>query len=418
MILVTGLKRVCDISFYMTFATIFAWIFNHSSATGLAITLPIFMTTAFLAAYLADRWGIARFLALIPLLSVFVLVEMTTINILVLIPAMILMVYHFPKPSERGSKHEYQQTFKLFFQVFLGVILSFLLFLFVANNGGAVRAGGAIEAIPFSYDILIFALSFTFGSIVYMRMVRHDLNIQQQTQFKIKNSLPIIGLAIAAIVVSNEFVLGSINWVVGGFFYLLWIRGIARIFPWIGDWVTIPFRHMTFKPPPWDPEYDYFEEPLWYDGEHDLNYSNFLPVDNNGGLILVTVLIVLGLILLFRQFLKQHVAPVSTEAGLVEERIMLDEDTKRKFGQRRHENQIRAWYQRFLKVLKQNNFPTPISATSLEIERIAATKANPEHLSSLRNLYARVRYGGATFSKADVANAKELYRQIKDEIES
>ena len=66
MVITSGLKRVCDISFFMTFATLIAWLFGPGGEPGLIITLPIFIGSSFLASFLA-KWGIVRFLVIFPL---------------------------------------------------------------------------------------------------------------------------------------------------------------------------------------------------------------------------------------------------------------------------------------------------------------------------------------------------------------
>lgn len=422
MILTNGLKRVCDISFYMTYGTLVAWMFGGGNEPGLVITLPIFMLSAFLASFLAEKYGTARFLAILPLFTVFLVVPLTTINLLVLVSAIAIMIVNLPKPDERGSKVEYQKVFQLFGKIFVIMVVTFILITVVTMTAGNFSAEVAVLWIDFTNEVLIFGLAFIISSIIYLRMIRHDVTILKQTRFKIMNTVPLIGVGVAALVVSNPRTLNLATRFIGGILYFFW-SAIAWIFPWVAYYLAMPFRGVRGERPEVDHGYDdpYMERVGMSVCILD-DYGNYYCPEpppaievNNALLIIIGLLLIVGLFILYKVLTQKNAIVVPFDEGVEEELIKLSDDTRKRT--RRNENQVRAVYKKFLKLLKRNNFPTPLSATSLEMEKIAATKANKNELSELRVEYVRVRYGESDYSKADVTRVKGLYKKIKEGIE-
>ena len=411
MVLTSALKRICDISFYMTFATLLAWMFGGGQEPGLIITLPIFMISAFFAAFLADRYENVRFLAIIPLFTVFLVVSLTTINVLALAPAVTFMVYNLPKKDERGSKIEYQRVFQVFVIALLIIAAFFVLASFITRNAGMTIADRPNFLINFSNEVLIFAFSFLLNTITYLRMIRHDIATQKHTRFRIMNSLPLISVIIGAVIVSSEFITDLVMRIIS----FIWFNGIWALFTLFAHIITFPIRYWQPTPIESDLEYTNMFSVYVYEGYEYLNDPTFVEQElNNVFAIFLILLVIIGVIVLFRNLSKKF---YFTAADNLEEEIsFLGKDNKRKRWNR-HENQIRATYQKFLKSLKQNKFPTPSSATSLEIEKIAATKVSHIELEKLRQAYINVRYGNREYSRQDVAQAKDLYKQIKIELE-
>lgn len=417
MILTPSLKRVGDISFYMTFTTAIAWIINAGREPGLIITLPIFMVTAFLATFLAQKWGNARFLAILPLLTVFLVVPLTTVNLIVLLPAVFLMIHQLPKPNERGSKVEYQRKFQLFITLFVILVIFFVIVTIATMAGGIWSMYVEQIWINFSNEVLIFGLTFLVSSVIYMRMIRHDKDILRQPRFRIMNLYPIILLGVAALVVSHPWTLQLVSSFIFGILFLLW-RGVAWIFPWLGNAVALPLREIDFNressildaeetigneagelrdicPPEINCEMFYF------------SYDVFNPFP-----LIVGTTLIIGFILLYRALIKKHANILEFE----EERSFLD-NKKPSRRRNRQENQIRAVYLKFLKLLQRQKIEMPISTTSSDVEVLASTMANREMISDFREEYIRVRYGEANYTPEDLARVKGLYKKIKTELE-
>ena len=416
MILPIGLKRVCDISFYMTFATTIAWMFADGNEPGLIIALPIFMVSVFLAAFLAIKQGNLRFLAILPMLSVFLLIPLTTVNTLVLVPAVALMVIKLPKPDDRGSKVEYQKQFQMFIRLFIVAISFFILITIIEMTSGGWSRNVEQIWISFSNEVLIFGLTFLASSIIYMRMVRHDVDILKQRRFKLMNTMPLVVLAIAALVVSHPWTLQVGSTILLGPIYLLW-RGISWVFPHFGYLLAIPFRGIELERPPAihgsptgnpDDHYDFGCYPGMECDASFTQYNAFNPLA-----LIFGIAAVIGAIMLYRMLLKNKVVDIDPEE---EERSYLVDTKKPKFW-KRNENQIRAVYEKFLRLLKQKKIKIPESATSLDVEMLAVSGANQADLSALRAEYVRVRYGESEYSKADVTRVQGLYKKIKAEFE-
>lgn len=169
MIFTVGLKRICDISFYFTFATFLVVVLDGDN---LIIVLPIFTFVAFLSTYLA-KFNINRCASLLPLGLLFFVVPFALVNIVALIPAVVYTIIKLPKPDERINQFEYDVVFGLFLKLFAGmIILSFLV-------GGVVF----LEDGP-----LLFSLFFLCSSVILMRLSRHDEAVLKSAQLQIINA--------------------------------------------------------------------------------------------------------------------------------------------------------------------------------------------------------------------------------------
>jgi len=252
-----------------------------------------------------------------------------------------------------------------------------------------------------------------------MRMIRHDVAVLKQTRFKIMNAIPIAALAIGAVVASNQAFLRAFFRVLGGIFYIVWMRGIARVLPGLAVLLSWPFRNWEIAPLVPEDYYSYLNGIEYYDGEPAQNLVDIEP--GNLFIIIVGILLVIVLIIIFKMLIK----PVGGEerelsdGGLEEKWSFLnDERKKRRSSPRRNENQIRTVYAKFLELLKRKEFVVPLSATSLELEQLVATKINTKELSDLRAAYVKVRYGESEYSQEDVVRVKGFYKKIKDELEN
>jgi len=418
MIMTSALKRICDISFYMTFATTVAWILGGDATHGIALTLPIFILTAFLAAYLA-KWGHVRYLAVLPLMTVFLVVPLYLVNVVALLSAVILMIYTLPRLNEQPSTFDYQRIFRIFMRIFLLFAVFFIFFVIIDMTTGPQPR--TLRVMYFSLDVLIFAISFLLNSVVFMRMIRHDVAILKQTRFKVMNAIPLAVLAIGAIVASNQAFLQFFFRLLGGIFSIVWFRGIAQVYYWFVLLLTWLFRDLELEPMVPEEEYSYLNGRIeYYDGEHNREIDRAFTAIEPGNLliILVGILLVIGLIILFKMLIKPAEEQSLSDEALEEEWSFLgNEEKKRRGFLRRNENQIRTIYAKFLKLLKRKKFIFPLSATSLELEQLVATKVNSKELSDLRAAYIKVRYKESEYSQEDVAQLKELYKKIKDELE-
>jgi len=406
MIFPSGLKRVCDISFYMTFASIAGNLFGGDN---LISTLPIFVFFAFLSAFLAPR-GRIKYISVILLFLVFVTTPFTIINVAILIPAILFMIRTFPKPDEQVSQFHYAGVFKLFLLIFSWfVILTIVL-------GGAAHIVFELPS-----DTLLFAISFLLSSIVFMRLVRHDESVLTQTQFKIMNTISVVGIMVGAVLLSMDrfliFAGRMINFIFLNFLapvldFVIWI--VLTILQFILrairlDIIVGDTRHTRFQlaielPMPSAEMQELYEE---------VQEGSGLP---NIFTFIIAVLLIFLAIQVFKMLTKLR-PPFSSDHDVEEERFSLDDEArkKRRF-RRRNESQVREVYRRFLVLLKKKEVNVPLHLTSDEIEDLVVAKFDSEKSSDLRDEYIRVRYREDTCTDDDVKRIKGLYKEIKEEI--
>jgi len=380
----------------MTFASIVASIFGGDN---LISTLPIFAFVAFLSAYLAN-YGRIKYISITPLLLVFVITPLTMINAIVLIPIILFIIWTIPTANEEVSMFNYYDAFRSFLIVF-GSILLFTLFL------GGLRN-----------DTLLFAISFLFNTIVFMRLIRHDESVLRQTRLKVMNAASIVGIMIGAILFSTE-----IFWTfIGRAFNFIFVNLLAPVFRFL---LRILFTVLQFIFGIFRLDYLFAR---FYDGIQsrmempELLYEEELFEAREGANFPLALFIVIGIIIftyitikIFKILTKLRPAYISDEVE--EERFFLDDDKKKRRFRRRRENQIREIYLRFLALIKKQEVKIPLHFTSSDVEGLVATKFNSERSSDLRAEYIRVRYGESDYTKDDVKRVKGLYKEVKSEIE-
>ena len=410
----SGLKRVCDISFFMTFASIVGMLLGSDP---LITTLPIFIFVAFLSAFLAPR-GRIKYISILPLLIFFLIFPLTFANLVILIPASFFMIFSFPKSIEDAKSFEYSGIFKTFLVIFVWLLLISSIF------GAWTR-----ETSGLSTDTILFAISFIVTTILFMRMTRHDESVLKQTTFKIMNAIPLV-LIVAGVGFISMDTLSPVRQGVANFIYrivlvpiftvLIWLlEGIARI------WFMLYIAIMSF-----------FERELT-DGMEELgNMGNMgMPIEEiydlyeaaegvNGFAIILAVFVIIMLVLLIillKYLTNKSATLLSKNDGAEEERVSLDLDIQKKKNKSqsrsREENQVREVYRRFLIFIKKKNIEVPLSSTSSDVEDLVATNFKSGKSTDLRDAYIQVRYGETAYTKDDVKRFKGLYQEVKEEIE-
>jgi len=403
---INGLKRICDICFAMTFATVLG---GFIGAENLIITLPIFAVVAFLGVYLATK-GWLRLLSLLPLASIWLFVDVNIPTLVVLVPAVIYLIVLLTKPVEESLKFEYEGVFKVFIGIF-GWILFFVV----------ITSTMSTDTITLPMDSYLFGISFILNAIVLSRMIRHDAAVFKTTKFKILNAAPLILVVVGAIILSNDslwmvvrnilgFVFTRLIIPVAEFFALIIVTIIAffgrLIFPggaYLGEEFPGEDVILTFEQPPM----------TWYDIETE-TASTFA--------IVLAILIIAGIFIflvfiMIRMFMNPKLETVTRDDGVEETRTALATgiSIRRRFRSR-EENKIRKVYREFLALITKNEVVIPLSSTSSDVEHHVQTKFGSSQSAELRAEYVRVRYGEAEYNKNDVSKVKNLLKNFKDEI--
>jgi len=400
----SGLKRICDICFYLTFASLIGALLGADNLTS---TLPVFASIAFLSAFLAPR-GWIRYASFILLPALFLFVSPTIANLIILTPAIVYIIWACPKPGERVADFDYTTTFLVFLGIF-GFIFAFFMILHSWAEVGD----------DFPPDTFLFAMMFAVLSIVFMRMARHHESVLRQLRFKVMNTTSLVGVMIVAVLVSNDRFLAFV-WSIIRFIWLQIFVPLLEIIAWVfvvivafiaGLFGLDEFGEFDSPPPPQMgfsdmPEEGFYDRDAWAYGH----------------IVLIFIVVVVALLILYAMFklLSRKInATVIKDDGIEEERFALDDDGKEKKRRfrRQKENQVREIYREFLKLVKKKDVIIPPHLTSYEVENRVATKFQTEKSNELRNEYIKVRYGEADFTKEDEKRIKGLYKEIKKEIE-
>jgi len=114
---------------------------------------------------------------------------------------------------------------------------------------------------------------------------------------------------------------------------------------------------------------------------------------------------------------EDEIEDIYDEHDFKEEIIALDENDVKQPVIRRPENQIREIYRDFLNFVKTKaTVDTSLHLTSKEIENEIVSRFGSETSSAFRDEYIKVRYNESEFTKDDVKQMKELYKNVKKEI--
>ena len=400
MIITSGLKRICDVCFFLTFGAIFTSLFSNGNEPFLIMTLPIFAGSAFLAGFLS-KWGFVKYLAVFPLLSVFLLVPLTLINNIVLSTAIGILVINLSKSEAENVRPNYQRIFFAF--VWLSTIFG-ITFMFV-NSSMQLNSQMSLNLV----DAVAFGTTFLLLSIIYMRMIRHSDGVLKDRNFQRRNVIQMsVSLALGTFLPLLIPLFSFIG-------YFLWFHVAVRIIPALANMATLPFRWIYL--PRYIPEESNYDYSSYGNGDNLLHSESYHEAFDATFLnILGITLLLLGFIWLIKTVLKQKQIRLWLSSPLEEERLFLDnnEVKKQRFL---HRNQIRVVYAKFLKLIRRNKILYPPEATSLDIQRSVRSVIRSEAISEIRIEYNRVRYGSCAYSKADVTRIKGLYKEIKKEFE-
>jgi|GEM_PF-1421604 len=409
-----GIKRICDVSFYMTFVSLLAYLsgeifgsdFNHFIPT-----LPIFIGIMFLSSFLT-RYGWVKYLSIPLVLLVFLFIPLTLINLIILIPIAIYLVWESSKKIERIAllAFDYSVIFRLFIKFFCGSLIGFFFLRFFWEP----------EAI-FPIDAILYALTFLIAAIIFTRTKRHDEAILKEFRFKVINTVTLIGVGIGAVLVmAGNFLLDPLL----RFFRFIYLEFLVQLFDALLHALGIlltpifeRFQNLPFAELP-RPEIQYSPDGSWL-------LSRIIALTFALILVLSAVIIVVLAIVRLVKWLLSRKSPrlrkkkrTIREDGVEEEYFLLEEKVKN-FG---HQNQIRGIYRDFLKLLQKHEMIILRNWTSKKIENEVANQINPEvnskKLSELRAAYIKVRYGEAMYTKDELKHVKGLYKEIKKEIES
>jgi len=408
MIFSRGLKRICDICFYMTFSSLAATTFG---SYGLLITLPIIAISTFFIVALS-KYKIIKYVGFLPLALVFTQIPLTIFYGVLMFPVLIYLLATIPKQDERTSEFDYATNF----QVFLGLFGFMLAFVWASSIWIGDSSGYPTESI-------LFALIFIIISITFMRSVRHDVSVTKQTRFKVMNAVTLLTVLAATVVVGNRHLLSFVLNVVQIIFVFLWVYILAPVLSamlWIIA-VVLSFIANLFSDGQ-GAAMD-FDLPNMMFENQDFDYESGRELTQMPIVRIIFILIIVAVWIfiaykIFKKLTNKLVVTAQRDDGVIEEWIMIDEEELSKGERRKREKEqpIRLIYRKFLLVLKRKNVEIQPFYTSEDVENAAILALEDEKTTTLRDIYIKARYGKDEPSAEEIANARQIYKDLKNKI--
>jgi len=385
-----GLKRICEICFYFAFANLIGLIFG---GTSLFWTLPLFVLTAFLTAFLSDK-GKVQYIPLVLLVGVFF--PLNIANGLVLLPACVYLIYATYKNS-RGydifQHFEYITMLKWFVGVFL--IVAFIAFAFGFR-------------VPFESSSLPFGIIFLISVVSLLRMLRHDMQVLNSRRFTLANILYVAGISFAVIALSSEW---SIHFLRMVYVYVI-VPTFALIVMILG-YLMLPILHLlTFLVNRFAADEEIILNTLVIGPPEKIvgelgNYSDFeLPMFI---FYLAAGAIAVFLLVKIIKRLQGKFIPQTAFEGVAETRFSIGGAVKSP-NEKRSGNKIREVYKQFLNLCRKKGIDIQPHMTSLDVENAAVARG--WDTAELRDIYIKVRYCDAGFSRLDLQRVKALLRHL------
>jgi len=396
------LKILTDLCYYGTYAAFFASIYGLTGTV-----LPQFALVALAAALSRALWQKhpkARLLPLVLCLPVFLLPTQSA-GLVILVPAVLYALWVC------GSKRFHLLYYDTVDQFLLALKLLALPVLM------AVALMQFQRAEQFSLPYL---LVFLLGSVLLLRMVRHDEETLRQPRFRLMNCLSMAALCLLCLFLSSPWFRAAVGLVLKGVWKVVSLPillvavlvggGLGLLFDAImpDDFHFEPVQLEGMFPELGEEEKQALEE-VTQVVETD---QTMVYVFSALGILIAIVLVVL----LFRWLAgKRRSLPSSAgdEVRYAASPLSPREKPLTRLSARTPDLQVRYWYQQLLHRTQQEGGQLRPTMNTRQQQDIS-TEVFKEYsaLSRLRQLYLPARYKGQA-TQQDAQEAKALYQQIK-----
>jgi len=392
----------------MTFASVLGSLFGGDN---LFLTVPFFVFAALLSALFDRREGF-RFISVIPLLLVILIAPLTLINIVLLAPTIFLIVRHLPPPNVQVNNFEYRTVFKkfLFLFVFAGMVI------FFSNDVAGIE-------FELSSGTVLFAASFVVSFVIYSRMIRHDESVVNEFRFKIINITSLVGVMLAAYLLSTGIFLASML----NILRFIWLQLFSPIFgftAWVVMTIITFITRIFYEDAVFEPNL----APNLGGTPTDADLLRLLEILEDGeavapfivGIILTIIFITL-FVLLLKMLKNTSKTPIIRDDGVEEERFSLVEEERKRILRRRrshqqNSSQVRSIYRKFLAELQKADFEIEPHMTSLDVEEMVQKEIIASEIDVLREIYIKVRYAQRECNKDEVKRIKQIFKALCEEI--
>ena len=399
MMIVSALKVLADILFYMAFAGSVGAIFGGSR---ILVTLPFFAVAILLSSLLSNR-GALRFAPMVLLVGAYFVVPLSIANILVLTPACIYTIVAIPRPDANVREYDYIRVFHMFLYIFI----PFFILLYVLRQRTALAAA----AFPIG-------LVFISAAILLMRMLRHDESVLQEKKFMVRNLLSVAGIIAFSLAIGSQtffdFLKAMISFLYKSIIVPLLmysIMGILYVFSWIFSLFTGgEARSFADNPLELDLNFDFgffedYEEVEVGAGGKILEYVLYT---------LAAAIIIFIVVRIFKALSRKSIAE-ARQADYVETRTSLNVSAKpQKKTRRSASGRIREIYRKLLELCRDRGLEISPNLTSRDVERISSMMfGKPQEAHQMRDIYIKVRYAEEKPDQNDIKDAKALYEAFK-----
>ena len=398
----TGWSRISVISFYMTFVNLFALLFG---ATNLVVTLFVFAVVSLASAFL-QKYKIASILSIAILFVIPVIIPINLVNFLILIPPTAYLIYDvIARLMNKHPSIDYPRLFVIFALIFLPIVLILATF----GAGDIVRT----MMIPFGF-------TFFLSTVTLLRAARHKEEVLESKIFHFLNFLTPILLLCGGFLLSTDFVGNILSFILRSFFLYL-VRPILMVFFWLVSWIFFLLMHLLpigiggiggeMSAPDIPNMFAEYFEPYYYGDAFTI------PWYVRSLLILAFIAICTFILIKIFRSMNYRLSALALQDNENETRRRLDDSQI--FSRKRRKstgNQIRDIYHDYLRLCRKRGILIEPYMTSEDICAAAAELTDEEPHKNLRMLYIKSRYGEYEYSKSDVQQAKQLFREMQKEM--
>jgi len=406
MSLLFTMRVIVVLSFYFTFANVLAVIFGGTPAL---FALVVLGATMYLGARLKHQ---LRFISLALLPLCFVVVPLYAANILLLLPAIGFVVFNIMNVGKISIKWNGKGMLKVY--LVLAVLTAIFLYLYESYMYDATQYIGSV--------ILPFAFILVTSTVLLLRTIRHKTELPTSIMFDIGNVGIVIGVFALGAFLGSEAVFSMIiEWLgvvylytilpaISFIFYLV-IRLIGPVTQRFAEW------HIG-RERPVSEEYDMdmygdMGEDLVMPPPSEFNYEIFAIAI----FIIIAAIAIWIIVLIVKRFAKIDPAAIFRRDVITTEHYTGGKLRKKKPAlkpPRGNERRLRDVYKRFLALCERNGIIKYAHLTSADYQQRFVDDFNAQQeLVEFRNLYIHARYGEKEVDRAQVRQAKDLYKKIK-----
>lgn len=401
MIIAFFLKTLCDISYYMCFASLIGSIFGIQDFL-LPYVLLLSLCAAFSMALDSRTKQPALRIAPIGLCAAGILLAADIPTFLVILPAIIYTAFICSKRYFYPDHYHYVASFKTLIAL-LGLMAAIVI---LFGKSGVLQS----YAVPF---ILLYIL----GSVLLMRMLRHSERTMRQPAFILMNTASIAGVCLLSIFMSTSTGLNVMKAISIAAYKIIMALYAYVIGPIIGAILWSIIKLLSLIP------YDRSQHKLKSDNAVEIIEERQARIKlqflTEISYVVLAVCLAALLIYIFKTLLDKNKHKDKEEEPRVRSYYEYTKPPKKRLSfsalfPSTPAGQVRIYYRKLLMFFIKHGLSIKPNMDTSEIEAYAC-RFKPEKkdlLRKMRLIYQPARYGKGV-SRQAAAEAKSLYHEIK-----